>query len=65
MTSLPPDFNPPPHDPRRGAVIGLGVVLLLVLGGIFLTHVLRKNAQLQDCVMEGRTNCVTVDDTRR
>ncbi len=48
-------------DSRRGAAIGLLVVLLLIVGGIVLAHVLRKSAQLQDCVLSGRTNCAPID----
>ncbi len=48
-------------DSRRRAAIGLLVVLLLVVAGLFLAHVLRKSAQLQDCVMSGRTNCEPID----
>ena len=47
-------------DPRRGAVAGLIVTILLVLGGVFLVHVLRRTADLQDCVMSGRTNCAPI-----
>ncbi len=56
--------QPPPdegHDSRRGAVIGLLVVLLLIFGGMLLVHVLRRESQLQDCVLSGRTNCVPID----
>ena len=42
---------------RRGAVVGLILVLLLVAGGLLLTRVLRGMAQLQDCVLSGRSNC--------
>jgi hypothetical protein len=45
-----------PH-PRRGAVVGLILVLLLVAGGLLLTRVLRGMAQLQDCALSGRSNC--------
>jgi len=43
-------------DPRRAAVTGLVVTLLLVAGGVLLVHVLNRTAKLQDCVMSGRTN---------
>jgi hypothetical protein len=48
-----------PESPssRRGALAGLIVVLLLVAGGMALTHVLRGMAALQDCVLSGRSNC--------
>jgi hypothetical protein len=42
---------------RRGALVGLVLVLLLVGGGLLLTHVLRSMAQLQDCALSGRSNC--------
>jgi hypothetical protein len=47
-------------DPRRAALVGLIVTLLLVLGGVLLVHVLGRAAKLQDCVMSGRTNCAPI-----
>ena len=47
-------------DPRRAAMAGLIVTLLLVLGGVLLVHVLGRTAKLQDCVMSGRTNCAPI-----
>jgi len=32
-------------------------VLLLVFGGLLLFYALRDTSNLQDCVMQGRTNC--------
>jgi hypothetical protein len=52
---------PPVPDPRRSAVVGLVVTLLLVVGGVFLVHVLSRTARLQDCVMSGRTNCAPIN----
>jgi len=51
----------PPPDPRRTAVIGLVVIVLLVVVGLFLTHVLRDMSRIQDCAMQGRTNCAPAD----
>jgi hypothetical protein len=48
-------------DSRRGALIGLLVVLLLIVGGLILTHVLHRASKLQDCVMSGRTDCAPID----
>jgi len=48
-------------DPRRGALIGLGVVLALIVVGLIVTHLLRNTARVQDCVMSGRTNCAPID----
>jgi hypothetical protein len=42
---------------RRGALVGLVIVVLLVIGGLLLTHMLHGMAQLQDCALSGRSNC--------
>jgi len=55
----------PPHeeapDSRRGAAIGLLVVVLLIIAGLVVEHVLRRASQLQDCVLSGRTNCAPIE----
>jgi hypothetical protein len=38
-------------------LIGLVVIVLLILGGLFLTHTLGGMARLQDCALSGRSNC--------
>ena len=42
-------------------LIGLLVCLLLALGSLFLLFALRDRSQLEDCFMQGRTNCVPLD----
>ena len=68
---MEPEEPDPPHVPkllgrdggressntRRGALVGLVIVVLLVVGGLLLTHVLRSMSQLQDCALSGRSNC--------
>jgi hypothetical protein len=54
---------PATPDPRRAALIGLIVTLLLIAGGVVLAHILGGAARLQDCVMSGRTNCAPIDPT--
>ena len=46
---------------QRAALIGLAVCIALVLGGLFLVYAVKKSSDLQDCVMQGRTNCAPVD----
>lgn len=57
----PPPLNPQPPDSRRGALIGLLVIVLLVLVGLLLEHALQRMSQIQDCAMSGRTNCAPID----
>ena len=47
--------------PRRGALIGLVVVLVLVVAGVWLFHALREELRLEDCLMSGRSNCVPIE----
>ncbi len=52
-----PDGNSGAPNSRRGALVGLVLILLLVAGGFLLTRVLRGMSQLQDCALSGRSNC--------
>jgi hypothetical protein len=49
------------HDSRRPALIGLIVVLALVVAGYFLVTALRRNSNLEDCLMAGRRNCAPIE----
>jgi hypothetical protein len=44
-------------DRRTTGLAAIVVVLLLLIGGLMLTHTLRKKAQLEDCLMSGRRDC--------
>jgi hypothetical protein len=57
------DEPEPPRlpDPRRTALLGLIVTLLLVVLGVLLVRVLGRAARLQDCVLSGRTDCAPID----
>jgi hypothetical protein len=57
--SSPEDDNE--HDSRRPAVIGLIVVAVLVVVAYFLVTALRRNSQMEDCLMSGRTNCAPIE----
>jgi hypothetical protein len=58
--SEPRDDGPEP-DTRRAAVIGLLLVLTLVVAGYFLVTALRRNANMEDCLMSGRRNCAPIE----
>lgn len=67
LSFLPRRADEPGHprvpDPRWGALVGLLITLLLVLGGMLLVRVLGRAARLQDCVMSGRTNCAPIESS--
>jgi hypothetical protein len=39
--------------------MGLVMIVLLILGGLLLTHILGDMARLQDCALSGRSNCAS------
>jgi hypothetical protein len=45
---------------HRGPLAALGVIVLLILGGLWLMHVLGGASATQDCLASGRTNCAPV-----
>jgi hypothetical protein len=46
-----------PPDSRRGLLIALVLLLLLGLLGLWVSHALRSAGSIQDCAMQGRSNC--------
>lgn len=70
-----PDPPPAPAPPRtatptpperdtygpRAVLLALAFVLALVIGGLYLVHTLRNSSHLEDCLMQGRSNCSPVD----
>jgi cell division septal protein FtsQ len=46
---------------RRASLVVLGVVIVLFVIGWVLTRELYSNSKVEDCVLSGRTNCVTID----
>ncbi|MDB5401231.1 MAG: hypothetical protein QOD93_2046 [Acetobacteraceae bacterium] len=42
---------------QTGGLVGLAVVLLLLVGGLFLVQQLRTASIVEDCLLSGRTNC--------
>jgi hypothetical protein len=51
------------HDDDRitKSLVGLAVILFLAVGALLLTDKLRVALSLQDCLMSGRTNCMSLD----
>ena len=48
---------------HRAAIFGLIICLVLVFGGLLLVYKLKAMSELQDCVMQGRTNCAPADSS--
>jgi hypothetical protein len=51
------------NSPLR-ALVGLGLIVVLIVGVLFVMQQLRHAAAVQDCVSSGRTNCVPIDAGR-
>jgi hypothetical protein len=50
------------HDDRRTrSLAALAVILFLAVIAIYLVQRLRTAAELQDCLMSGRTNCAPIE----
>lgn len=50
-----------PSDPRRTALIGVVVILVLAILAVVLVRELGQQSKMQDCLMSGRTNCAPIE----
>jgi hypothetical protein len=55
---LAEDEGPPP---RRAALIGMIVAVVLAIAAVYLMHALREESQREDCLMQGRSNCAPIE----
>jgi len=46
---------------RTNASMGLIVILLLAIAGVWLVRELRIKGQIEDCLMQGRRNCMPIE----
>ena len=46
---------------RTNASMGLIVILLLAIAGVLLVRDLREKTRIEDCVMQGRSNCFPIE----
>ncbi len=42
---------------QTGGLVGIVIILVLLIVGLFLVRQLRIDAELQDCLMAGHRNC--------
>jgi hypothetical protein len=46
---------------RTNAAMGLIVILLLAIAGVLLVRELREKSRIEDCLLQGRRNCVPIE----
>ena len=46
---------------RTNASMGLIVILLLAIAGVWLVRELREESRIEDCLMQNRRNCVPIE----
>jgi hypothetical protein len=42
---------------QTAGLVGIAIILLLLIAGLFLVRQLRASATIEDCLMAGRGNC--------
>jgi hypothetical protein len=61
MPARKPDTSQESTYSPRAVLLALVLLAILVGGGLYLVYRLRASADMQDCVMQGRSNCAAVD----
>jgi hypothetical protein len=51
--------NDEPPDGRRGALLALAFLVVLGLLGLWVSGALHRTSAVQDCAMQGRSNCTS------
>jgi hypothetical protein len=62
MSDQAPRTRQDSYSPRA-VLLALALLVVLVLGGLFLFYTLRESSSLEDCVMQGRSNCTESSTT--
>jgi uncharacterized membrane protein len=52
--------DPEGENRQSAALAGLAAALLILVLGLFLVHILRHKAAVEDCLMAGRRDCSAV-----
>ncbi len=56
------DRRDPDAERQTRSLAGLAVVLALAVAALFLVQHLRREGQIEDCLMAGRSNCDALID---
>jgi hypothetical protein len=48
-------------DRVTASLAGMAIALLLVVVGVFLVQKLEASSTLEDCLLQGRTNCAPIE----
>lgn len=54
------DETPEGNDRQTTSLAGLAVALALLVAALFLVEQLREKSRIEDCLLAGRGDCVTV-----
>jgi hypothetical protein len=54
---IAPEDNETGENRQAASLGGLVLALILVVAGLFLIHVLRQQARIEDCLLAGRVTC--------
>jgi hypothetical protein len=55
------DPDPEQDGSQRRALAGLAIAVVLLVAGWWLAHELTAASKIQDCLMNGRTNCNVIE----
>jgi hypothetical protein len=48
-----------PSDSRRGPLLALALLVVIGLLGLWVSGALHRTSVVQDCAMQGRSNCTS------
>ncbi len=57
MAEEDPDDRAQGPNRQTASLAGLALALALLVGGLYLVHVLHAKSKMEDCLMSGRRDC--------
>ena len=65
QTPRPDAYRETPRDRRIANLVLLGLLIILVGGGIWLANAMFEQRVIDDCVAQGRPNCMPIETPAR